>query len=155
LTGDLLVGRDYEQVPQVSLPHGVNKRPESVDRQRWLAAIHESDWHDEAFYSGIGRIAGYGCPASVGSLATVADALLDYYDLGVRMFGIGLPTESGEDRELAVELFRLLRAGADRRDHEQVGGAGSLRAGLRDQATVPEPKVSTATLTPPLRKCSR
>jgi alkanesulfonate monooxygenase len=121
LTEELLIARDYQEARKIGLAHGINAKPESVNRARWLAAVNEADWHDKALYTGIGRITGYGWPAYVGSPETVADALLDYYDLGVRIFGIGLSTDADEDRELATELFRLLRLGAAQRDadHEQ------------------------------------
>jgi alkanesulfonate monooxygenase len=64
-------------------------------------------------YTGIGRITGYGWPAFVGSPETVADALVDYYDLGVRVFGIGMSVDAKEDQDLARELFQRLREGAE------------------------------------------
>lgn len=117
ITAELLVARDYQERRSISLAHGVNERPESVNRQRFLRNVYDqSDWHDKAMYTGIGRITGYGWPAFVGSPETVADALLDYYDLGVRVFGIGMSVDAKEDQELAHDLFRRLRAGADERD---------------------------------------
>ena len=129
LTEELLVARDYQERRAISLAHGINEQPESVNRQRFLRNVYDKDdWHDKAMYTGIGRITGYGWPAFVGSPETVADALLDYYDLGVRVFGIGMSVDAQEDQELAQELFRLLRAGADRRDRSaQRLEAGSHR----------------------------
>jgi alkanesulfonate monooxygenase len=129
LTEELLVARDYQERRAISLAHGINEQPESVNRQRFLHNVYDKDdWHDKAMYTGIGRITGYGWPAFVGSPETVADALLDYYDLGVRVFGIGMSVDALEDQELAQELFRLLRAGADRRDRSaQPLEAGSHR----------------------------
>jgi alkanesulfonate monooxygenase len=67
-------------------------------------------------YKGIGRITGYGWPALVRSPETVADALLDYYDLGVRVFGVGMSVDAKEDQDLARALFGCLRAGVGARD---------------------------------------
>ena len=117
ITAELLVARDYQERIAISLAHGINEQPESVNRQRFLRNVHdERDWHDKAMYTGIGRITGYGWPAFVGSPETVADALLDYYDLGVRVFGVGMSVDAKEDQDLALDLFRCLRAGAGARD---------------------------------------
>jgi alkanesulfonate monooxygenase len=116
LTEELLYARDYQQAQQIALSHGINARPESVNRQRLDTAVHAKDWHDKALYTGIGRLTGYGWPAFVGAPDTIADALLDYYDLGVRTFGVGLSVEDAAERELATELFRRLRAGATERE---------------------------------------
>jgi alkanesulfonate monooxygenase len=91
----------------------------NTDHQPWaggnagsdLQRDIDGDWHDTALYTGIGRRTGYRYPAFVGSPQTVAEALLAYYDLGVRIFGVGLSVDAAEDRELTRELFRLLRAG--------------------------------------------
>jgi hypothetical protein len=40
----------------------------------------------------------------------------DYYDLGVRVFGIGMSVDAKEDQDLARELFQRLREGAEGRD---------------------------------------
>lgn len=96
----------------------------TTDHQRWARAstgsdLHrdiDGDWHDAALYTGIGRRTGYRYPAFVGSPHTVAEALLAYYDLGVRIFGVGLSVDAEEDRELVRELFRLLRAGVAARE---------------------------------------
>lgn len=117
ITSELLVARDYQERKAVSLAHGINEQAESVNRQRFLRNVYdERDWHDKALYTGIGRITGYGWPAFVGSPETVADALLDYYDLGVRVFGIGMSVDAKEDQDLAKDLFKRLRAGAAERD---------------------------------------
>lgn len=123
LTEELLYARDYQQARQIALAHGINARPESVNKQRLHAALHADDWHDKALYTGIGRITGYGWPAFVGAPDTVADALLDYYDLGVRTFGVGLSVEDRGERELAGELFRRLRAGAGERERTSLAPA--------------------------------
>jgi alkanesulfonate monooxygenase len=100
-------------------PPSVVRGAHNTDHQSWahgstgsdLDRDIDGDWHDTALYTGIGRRTGYRYPAFVGSPDTVADALLAYYDLGVRIFGVGLSVDAEEDRELVRELFRLLRAG--------------------------------------------
>jgi alkanesulfonate monooxygenase len=117
ITAELLLARDYQEREAINLAHGINEKPESVNRRRFLRNVHDSrDWHDKAMYTGIGRITGYGWPAFVGCPETVADALLDYYDLGVRVFGVGMSVDAKEDRDLAQDLFQRLRAGAEGRD---------------------------------------
>jgi alkanesulfonate monooxygenase len=127
ITEELLLARDYQEQRAIGLAHGINEKAESLNRQRFLRNVYDDrDWHDKAMYTGIGRITGYGWPAFVGSPETVADALLDYYDLGVRVFGVGMSVDAKEDQELAQELFRLLRAGAEGRD---LGAKGLAPAG--------------------------
>lgn len=89
--------------------------PQSVGGQRALSIASRSDWHDRALYTGLAKVAGSGA-AFVGTPATAAAATLDYYDLGVETFSIGITTETEEDRELRAELLRLLREGAAERD---------------------------------------
>jgi alkanesulfonate monooxygenase len=135
ITEELLVARDYQERRAISLAHGINEQPESVNRQRFLRNVYDKDdWHDKAMYTGIGRITGYGWPAFVGSPETVADALLDYYDLGARVFGIGMSIDAEEDQELARELLRLLRVGAGERERSverlrPLGATGSVPPG--------------------------
>ena len=105
---DLFV--DEPSVGRVNARHTVN-------RQWFLRNVYdERDWRDKAMYTGIGRITGYGWPAFVGSPETVADALLDYHDLGVRVFGVGMSVDAKEDQDLAWALFGVLRAGVGARD---------------------------------------
>jgi alkanesulfonate monooxygenase len=100
--------------PAATAARGAN----ATDHQPWLAT-DATDWHDTALYTGIGRITGYRYPTFVGSPLTVADALLAYYDLGIRIFGVGLSVDAPEDRELVRELFALLRRGVNERDRHQ------------------------------------
>ncbi len=99
-------------------------RAHVTDHQDWATATSDDaldhdideDWHDAALYTGIGRRTGYRYPAFVGSPQTVANALLAYYDLGVRIFGVGPSPDAGEERGLTRELFRLLRGGVATRE---------------------------------------
>jgi len=96
-------------------PPSVTRGAHNTDHQGWLTDDSD-DWHDTALYTGIGRRTGYKYPTFVGSPQTVADALLAHYDLGVRIFGVGMSVDAPEDKELVRELIRLLRAGAAERD---------------------------------------
>ncbi|AJE46150.1 LLM class flavin-dependent oxidoreductase [Celeribacter indicus] len=89
--------------------------PESIGGQRARQISDRTDWHDRALYTGLTKVSGSG-PAFVGTPATAAAAVLDYYELGIETFSIGITTETEEDRELRAELLRLLREGAAERD---------------------------------------
>lgn len=99
--------------------------PQSVGGKRALEISERTDWHDRALYTGLTKVSGSG-PAFVGSPATAAAAVLDYYDLGVETFSIGITTETEEDRALRAELLRLLREGGAARD--------ALAAGRKESA---------------------
>ncbi len=65
------------------LPKG---KPQSVGAQRLLKAVEQGERLDERLWTGIARLVGGGhnSTALVGTAEQVADALLAYYDLGVR-----------------------------------------------------------------------
>jgi len=91
--------------------------PQSVGSQRVLAAAEKGLKHDRALYTGVAKITyGYVAAAFVGSPKTAAEAVLDYYDLGIDIFSIGLPVITDQDRELRAELLARLREGAAERD---------------------------------------
>lgn len=88
---------------------------ESLGGSRAAELSDKQDWHDRALYTGLTKVSGSG-PAFVGTPATAAMAVLDYYDLGIEAFSIGAATVTQEDRALRQELLRLLREGAAERD---------------------------------------
>ncbi|AJE46149.1 LLM class flavin-dependent oxidoreductase [Celeribacter indicus] len=90
---------------------------EAVGRQRIVEAAQRSDRHDRALFTGISVLfqGGVG-PAFVGSVETVTAAVMDYYDLGIETFSIGLPAITEEDRALRHALLRSLRQAAAERD---------------------------------------
>lgn len=67
---------------------GFKKKPESVGAQRLLKTVAQGEVVDKRLWTGIARLVGGGhnSTALVGTPEQVADALLDYYDLGVRNF---------------------------------------------------------------------
>ncbi len=107
ITTELLVARDYQERKAISLAHGINEQPESVNRQRFLSNVYdERDWHDKAMYT-----------ASVVSLATV----------GLRL------SAPRDGRRCASGLLRPRGAGLrDRDERRRQGrprsGSGSFQA---------------------------
>lgn len=65
-----------------------SKTPENAGSQRLLKAVAEGERHDRALWTAPTGLTGGGgnSTALVGTPDTVAAALLDYYDLGVRIF---------------------------------------------------------------------
>jgi alkanesulfonate monooxygenase len=65
-----------------------SKQPENAGSQRLLAAVEAGERHDRALWTAPTGLTGGGgnSTALVGTPETVAAALLDYYDLGVRIF---------------------------------------------------------------------
>ena len=90
---------------------GVAVQTQSVGQARALSAVDRAEWHDRALYTGINRAGGRGGIPFVGSPKTAADAVLDYYDLGIETFSIGVPLVSEEDDRLATELLEHIRNG--------------------------------------------
>lgn len=103
--------------PQRSGRFGVvgSERQRSVGSQRLQAAAAKADRHDRALFTGITKALGGGgnSTALVGTAETVAQALLDYYDIGVRTFLIrGFdPYQDAFDygRELIPRVRELVR----------------------------------------------
>jgi alkanesulfonate monooxygenase len=98
--------------------------PENAGSQRLLAAAASGERHDRALWTATSKATGGGgnSTALVGTPETVAAALLDYYDLGVRIF-----SARGYDlHETAVDFGRqvipLVRAEVARRERA-AGGA--------------------------------
>jgi alkanesulfonate monooxygenase len=95
---------------------GIAGQQRSVGSQRLIAAADKGDRHDRALFTPIAKALGGGgnSTALVGSAETVALALLDYYDIGVRTFLIrGFdPYNDAIDygRELIPRVRELVRA---------------------------------------------
>ncbi|MET0384930.1 MAG: LLM class flavin-dependent oxidoreductase, partial [Polyangiales bacterium] len=94
-TEDLAWKRAYEtlervqaQVGDVAPRLGIAGGQRSVGAQRLVAAADKGDRHDRALFTPIAKALGGGgnSTALVGTAETVALALLDYYDIGVRTF---------------------------------------------------------------------
>jgi alkanesulfonate monooxygenase len=91
---------------------------EGVLQQRVYTISQRGARQDKALYTGISAATlGSSTPVLVGSPETVADALLDYYALGVEIFGL-VPSSGAteEDRPLGRQLFKLLREAVEERD---------------------------------------
>ena len=92
-------------------------QPQSVAQQRVLAASSQGERVGKAMYTAISKLAaGTVASSFVGSPETVADAVLDYYDLGIEIFSIGIAVVTDEDREMRKALIGCLRRGAAERD---------------------------------------
>ncbi|KAF1044196.1 LLM class flavin-dependent oxidoreductase [Xylophilus sp.] len=86
--------------------------PASTGHQLIVAAAAAGEQHDRALFTGISQLRNGWGPAFVGSPETAAAAVLDYYELGVEAFSLGLPQATPHDLALRDELIARLRAGA-------------------------------------------
>jgi alkanesulfonate monooxygenase len=89
-----------------------------VGSQRLLAASEKSDRHDRALWTAIAKATGApgNSTALVGSPETVAQALLDYYDIGVTTFLIRGHDPYDDAIDYGRELIPLVREEIRRRD---------------------------------------
>jgi alkanesulfonate monooxygenase len=100
--------------------------PESTSRKRLFAVAEDGDWHDKALYTRITRAtSGEHVPSFVGSPETVAEAMLDYYDIGIRIFGVSSEVFSEEERSLKLETLRLFRQAVAERESKAAASASS------------------------------
>jgi len=92
--------------------------PEAVGAQRLMSFARESDIHDKRLWTPIaGAVAGAGnTTALVGTAEQVAEALLDYYDLGVTTLLIRGFDPLHDAVEYGRELIPLVRREVARRD---------------------------------------
>jgi alkanesulfonate monooxygenase len=100
---------------------------EGVLQQRVFTISQRGDRQDKALYTGISAATlGSSTPVLVGSPETVADSLLDYYDLGIEIFGL-VPSSGATDAErpLSRELFKLLRDAVAERDRRSPNKSSS------------------------------
>jgi alkanesulfonate monooxygenase len=119
----------------------VNAAPETLKRflkggqkpvgsQRLLAAAEKGDRHDRALWTAVARATGApgNSTALVGSPETVAQALLDYYEIGVTTFLIRGHDPFEDAIDYGRELIPLVREEIRRRDAET---APQLTAAVR------------------------
>ncbi|MEV0159113.1 LLM class flavin-dependent oxidoreductase [Nonomuraea fuscirosea] len=94
----------------------------AVGAKRLKEEAAEKLVHDERLWFGVTRLSdgGGNSTALVGTPQQVADALLKYYDLGVRAFLIRGFDPLADVREWGRELVPLLRAGAAAREESPV-----------------------------------
>jgi alkanesulfonate monooxygenase len=94
--------------------------PENAGSQRLLAVAEQGERHDRALWTVTAAATGGAgnSTALVGTPETVAAALLDYYDLGVRILSARGYDLLEDAREFGREVIPLVRAEVARRDAE-------------------------------------
>ncbi|MGO9220442.1 MAG: LLM class flavin-dependent oxidoreductase [Streptosporangiaceae bacterium] len=104
---------------------GTNGQPENTGSQRLLAAAARGDLHDRALWTATARASGAAgnSTALVGTPDTVAQALLDYVDLGVTTLLIRGYDPLEDATDYGRELIPLVRAEVARRDAARAGAA--------------------------------
>jgi alkanesulfonate monooxygenase len=104
------------------------KQPENVGSQRLLAAADKADRHDRALWTATAKATGAGgnSTALVGSPETVAQALLDYVDIGVTTILIRGYDPLNDAVDYGRELIPLVREEVARRDAAAASTADEL-----------------------------
>jgi alkanesulfonate monooxygenase len=92
--------------------------PENAGSQRLLAVAEQGERHDRALWTVTAKATGGAgnSTALVGTPETVAAALMDYYDLGVRILSARGYDLLEDAREFGREVIPLVRAEVARRD---------------------------------------
>jgi alkanesulfonate monooxygenase len=92
--------------------------PENAGSQRLLAVAEQGERHDRALWTVTAKATGGAgnSTALVGTPETVAAALMDYYDLGVRILSARGYDLLEDAREFGSEVIPLVRAEVARRD---------------------------------------
>jgi alkanesulfonate monooxygenase len=92
--------------------------PKPVGSQRLLAAAEKGDRHDRALFTAIAKVLGApgNSTALVGSAETVAQALLDYYEIGVTTFLIRGFDPFDDAIDYGRELIPRVREEVQRRE---------------------------------------
>lgn len=100
-------------------------KPQSVGAQRLLRAVAQGERLDSCLWTGIARLVGGGhnSTALVGTPEQVSDALLAYYDLGVRNILIRGFDPLNDAIEYGRELIPLTRAKVAAREHSRTAVA--------------------------------
>ena len=109
---------------QISRRHKLTE-PENAGSQRLLEVAAQGERYDRALWTVTAKATGGAgnSTALVGTPETVAAALLDYYDLGVRILSARGYDLLEDAKEFGREVIPLVRAEVARRDAEQVRGA--------------------------------
>ena len=107
-----------------------DRQPENAGSQRLLAAAAKGDLHDRALWTAPARATGAGgnSTALVGTPETVAQALLDYVDLGVTTILIRGYDPLDDAIDYGRELIPLVRAEVARRDAAAAASADAASA---------------------------
>src|SRR5690606_4114974 len=95
--------------------------PENAGSQRLLAIAEQGERHDRALWTVTAKVTGGAgnSTALVGTPETVAAALMDYYDLGVRILSARGYDLLEDAKEFGREVIPLVRAEVAKRDAEQ------------------------------------
>jgi alkanesulfonate monooxygenase len=103
-------------------------QPENVGSQRLLAAAEKADRHDRALWTATAKASGAGgnSTALVGTPETVAQALLDYVDIGVTTLLIRGYDPLGDAIDYGRYLLPLVREEVARRDAAAASAAQSV-----------------------------
>ncbi|RKE23682.1 LLM class flavin-dependent oxidoreductase [Streptomyces sp. TLI_171] len=125
--GDAFGGR------RAVLPVGPGATPQNVGSQRLLAAAAKGDRHDRALWTAPAKATGAAgnSTALVGSPETVAQALLDYVDIGATTLLIRGYDPLDDALDYGRELLPLVRAEVARRDAAAAAGPVPATAGAR------------------------
>jgi alkanesulfonate monooxygenase len=105
--------------------------PENVGSQRLLAAADKADRHDRALWTAPAKATGAAgnSTALVGTPETVAQALLDYVDIGVTTILIRGYDPLDDAIDYGRHLLPLVRDEVARRDAAAAAGASTANAG--------------------------
>jgi alkanesulfonate monooxygenase len=92
--------------------------PENAGSQRLLAIAEQGERHDRALWTVTAKATGGAgnSTALVGTPETVAAALMDYYDLGVRILSARGYDLLEDAKEFGREVIPLVRAEVAKRD---------------------------------------
>lgn len=109
---------------RATLPVGPDAQPQNTGSQRLLAAAAKGELHDRALWTPTAKATGAAgnSTALVGTPETVAQALLDYVDIGVTTLLIRGYDPLDDVIDYGRELLPLVRAEVARRD----GGAAAV-----------------------------
>ena len=112
------------------LPVGPGARPQNAGSQRLLAAAARADRHDRALWTAPAAATGAAgnSTALVGTPETVAQALLDYVDIGVSTLLIRGYDPLEDALDYGRELLPLVREEVARRDRAAAPGAAAVAA---------------------------
>lgn len=94
-------------------------KPEAAGTQRLLAAAERGDHHDRALWTALAKAGAGGggsATALVGSYDTVAQALLDYHELGFEIFGLRGYDFVPDAVEFGMHVIPQLKAEVARRE---------------------------------------
>ena len=112
------------------LPTGPGAQPQNAGSQRLLAAAARADRHDRALWTAPAAATGAAgnSTALVGTPETVAQALLDYVDIGVSTLLIRGYDPLEDALDYGRELLPLVRAEVARRDRAAATAAATTAA---------------------------